>query len=159
MTRPPPQASNGWYFEQAARLLDSYRHWTGRELLARASDPVETARRLFLAPFVVVAHGPDPDPCFDYGNAAALALFELEWGAFIELPSRQSAEPVSRQERAELLARVQRKGYIDDYSGVRISAQGRRFRIERARVWNLIDASGRHRGQAASFSDWQCLGP
>ena len=157
MTRPPPQVDNGWYAEQAALLLDSYRHWTGRELLARSADPVEAARRLFLAPFVVVAHGPDRDPCFDYGNAAALALFELDWEAFMQLPSRKSAEPANRQDRAELLARVQRDGCIDDYSGVRISARGRRFRIERAMVWNLIDASGRHRGQAASFSRWQFL--
>ena len=157
MTKPPPQTSNRWYAEQAALLLDSYRHWTGRELLTPAADPAETARRLFLAPFVVVAHGPDPDPCFDYGNEAALKLFELDWEAFIQLPSRQSAEPANCKDRAELLARVQRDGYIDDYSGIRISARGRRFRIERALVWNLIDTDSRHLGQAASFSDWQFL--
>lgn len=157
MSQPAPQASNGWYAEQVTRLLDSYRHWTKRELLARSSDPIDTARRLFLAPFVVVSHGPDPDPCFDYGNAAALRLFELEWEAFVQLPSRRSAEPVNRGDRAKLLARVQRDGYSDDYSGVRIGARGRRFRITRALVWNLIDDGGRNLGQAATFSDWQFL--
>jgi hypothetical protein len=157
LTRPPPQSSNGWHAAEAALLLDSYRHWTGRELLAASSDPAETARRLFLAPFVVVAHGPDPDPCFNYGNAAALRLFELDWEGFMQLPSRRSAEPANRQGRAELLARVRRDGYIDDYSGIRISARGRRFRIERALVWNLIDTDGRHLGQAACFSQWTFL--
>jgi hypothetical protein len=159
LIRPPPQAGNRWYAEQAALLLDSFRHWTGRELLERSSEPIETARRLYLAPFVVVSHGPERDPCFDYGNAAALKLFALKWEDFIQLRSRRSAEPENREERAMLLERVHRCGYIDDYSGVRISARGRRFRIERALVWNLIDDSGRHLGQAASFSEWKFLGP
>ena len=55
------------------------------------------------------------------------------------------------------LARVSRDGYIDDYRGVRISATGKRFMIEEAVVWNLIDAAGGHHGQAATFSRWQLL--
>jgi hypothetical protein len=46
---------------------------------------------------------------------------------------------------------VGRDGFIDDYAGTRISATGRRFRIERAVVWNLIDAAGVRHGQAAMF--------
>ena len=29
-----------------------------------------------------------------------------------------------------------------------------RFRIERATVWNVVDAGGVYRGQAATFSEW-----
>jgi hypothetical protein len=56
-----------------------------------------------------------------------------------------------------LLDCVRRQGYIDDYAGVRVSATGKRFRIARASVWNLLDASGDSVGQAASFSAWEAV--
>ena len=58
------------------------------------------------------------------------------------MPSRLSAEQLLRDEREQLLARMSRDGLISDYNGVRISATGTRFRIERATVWNLIDKMG-----------------
>jgi len=50
-------------------------------------------------------------------------------------------------------------GPVDDYSGIRISQSGRRFRIEQAIVWNLIDAAGHLCGQAATFDTWTPLPP
>jgi hypothetical protein len=47
------------------------------------------------------------------------------------------------------------QGYIDDYAGVRVSRTGRRFLIEGATVWNLIETDGRLVGQAATFSRWR----
>ncbi len=152
MSAPGPD--NHYLAGHVARLLESYRHWTGRYLLTPAPAPGETARRLYHAPFAVLSHGPGEDPCFDYGNLRAQELFELPWDELVRLPSRRSAEPVDQASRAELLARVARDGYIDDYSGVRVSASGRRFRIEQAVVWNLLDEDGRICGQAASFSKW-----
>jgi len=102
----------------------------------------------------VVSHGTEADPILNYANAAALALWEMTPAQFMQTPSRLTAEPMHRDERARLLERTRRDGYADDYSGVRISATGKRFRIERAIVWNLTDAVGSHRGQAAMFSDW-----
>ena len=64
-----------------------------------------------------------------------------------------------RSERERLLNRVATYGFIDDYSGVRISKSGCRFRILRATVWNITDASGTRLGQAASFSEWKPLEP
>jgi N-carbamoylputrescine amidase len=58
------------------------------------------------------------------------------------MPSRLTAEAPDREERARLLAEVTAKGFIDHYSGVRVSSSGRRFRIEGAVVWNLIDQQG-----------------
>jgi hypothetical protein len=81
-------------------------------------------------------------------------LFEVEWRELVTLPSRLSAEPVSQMERARLLEQVTARGFIDDYSGVRIS---RRFLIRRATVWNLIDQTGTYQGQGAMFRDWQRL--
>ncbi len=50
---------------------------------------------------------------------------------------------------------VTRKGFIDDYRGIRISKTGRRFLIDNATVWNLLDENGAHYGQAATFSAWK----
>ena len=71
------------------------------------------------------------------------------------LPSRVSAEPVHQAEREQLLATVARQGYIDNYRGVRVTKRGRRFLIEQATVWNLLDENAGHCGQAAMFSDWK----
>jgi hypothetical protein len=42
---------------------------------------------------------------------------------------------------------------------VRVSKSGRRFLIDRATVWNLLDDSGAHYGQAATFSAWKFIEP
>ena len=109
------------------------------------------------APFVTASHGTEADPVFNYANRAALALFETTWTDFTSMPSRLSAEPVAREERAQLLARVNQRGFIDDYSGIRISTSGRHFRIRRATVWNVVDTRAAPRGQAVVFRDWEYL--
>ena len=138
-------------------LLDSFARLLGRELMARAGSVEEQAERLFHAPFVVVSHGTEADPILNYGNAAALALWEMDFATLTQTPSRLTAEPVHRDERARLLERTRRAGYVDDYAGIRISSTGKRFRIEQAIVWNLVDAAGVHRGQAATFDRWTPL--
>jgi hypothetical protein len=138
-------------------LLDSFRARLGRELIARSGDPADESRRLFDAPFVVVSHGTQVDPILNYGNRAALELWETDFARLTAMPSRLTAEAPEREERARLLERTARDGYADDYRGVRISTSGRRFVIERAIVWNLADAAGRPLGQAATFADWKFL--
>jgi hypothetical protein len=69
-------------------------------------------------------------------------------------PARHTAEPVHRDERQQLLDRTRDRGYVDDYAGIRISSSGKRFRIEKAIVWNLTDAAGASCGQAATFDRW-----
>ena len=139
-------------------LLDSFARILGRELVAREGPAAEQAARLWQAPFVVISHGTEADPVLNYGNARALTLWEMTWEELTQTPSRLTAEPVHRDERARLLARTRAHGFVDDYSGIRISKSGRRFRIEQAIVWNLADA-GQHRGQAATFDRWTPLGP
>lgn len=138
-------------------LLDSFARLLGRELISRQGSAEVQAERLFQAPFVVVSHGTEADPILNYGNAAALALWEMDLATLTRTPSRLTAEPVHRDERARLLERTRRDGFVDDYAGIRISSTGRRFRIELAIVWNLVDAAGIHRGQAATFDRWTPL--
>ncbi len=145
--------------DHAQLLLASFARLLGRELLPGNGPAEERAARLFHAPFVVVSHGTEPDPVLNYGNRAALDLWEMDFESFVQTPSRLTAEPVHRDERARLLSRTARDGYVDDYSGIRISRTGRRFRIEQAIVWNVIDADGRLRGQAATFDRWTPVPP
>jgi hypothetical protein len=143
--------------EHTACLARSLRHWTGRELLPGLSGGAELARAVFEAPFVLVSHGTEADPVLNYGNRAALSLWEMSWEELTRTPSRLTAEAPNREERARLLEAVTRQGFIDDYSGVRISRAGRRFRIARATVWNLLAEDGRPCGQAAMFDRWEFL--
>lgn len=138
-------------------LLDSYRRWTGRELLPRAGSPEEQAAVLFAAPFAVASHGTEADPILNYGNRMTLELWELSWEQFTRTPSRLTAEPVNRAERERMLAQAAARGFIDDYRGVRISSTGRRFLVEDALVWNVVDAVGKKLGQAATFARWKFL--
>lgn len=141
----------------AELLCSSYLCWTGRHLVEPSSGPEGAAALLDQAPFAVVSHDTQADPVFNYANRRALELFEMDWDEFTRLPSRLSAEPLNREERARLLERVSRDGYVDDYSGVRISKNGRRFLIRDATVWNLFDSAGNACGQAALITRWERL--
>jgi len=134
-------------------LEDSYRHWTKKALLELRSGK-DLVLGLWQASFVLVSHGTEADPILNYGNCKALELWEMGWEELTRTPSRLTAETPNREERARLLAEVAQHGYIDNYSGVRISKSGKRFRIERATVWNLLDEAGKYAGQAAMFNDW-----
>jgi hypothetical protein len=138
-------------------IARSLRHWTGRDLLPGQFNSLGFSRFVFEAPFVLVSHGTEADPVLNYGNAAALKLWEMSWGELTRTPSRLTAEAPNREERARLLAAVTQHGFIDDYSGIRISKNGRRFRITQATVWNLLDEKKNYAGQAAMFSRWEYL--
>lgn len=143
--------------EWSQLLLNSFRRWTGRELLERVGDPAYQAHALFLFPFVVVSHGAEGDPLLNYGNQMALDLWELPWDQFVQTPSRLTAEPINRAEREWMLEQAKVRGYLDTYRGVRITSTGRRFLVDNARIWNVVDAQGQRVGQAASFSHWTWL--
>lgn len=149
-----------WNNEQiiahAECLARSLKHWTGKELMAGATG-AELAQKIFEAPFVVVSHGTEADPVLNYGNRTALNLWEMTWEELTRTPSRFTAEAPNREERARLLAAVTQNGYIADYAGVRISKTGKRFRIARATVWNLVTTDGKPCGQAAMFDQWEFL--
>lgn len=152
-----PDPSNDFLCDHARLLRTSCRHLAGRDLIESGLDDREAARLLFEAPFALLSHNADPDPILTYGNRRVLDLFELDWEQLTRMPSRLTAEAPDREERARLLAQVTAHGFIDHYSGVRVSSSGRRFRIESAVVWNLIDEEGRSLGQAATFAHWQPL--
>lgn len=143
--------------QQSQLILNSYQFWFGEPLVDRHDDPEREAYLLFEAPFPVLSHGTQTAPILNYGNRAALELWEMNWQEFTQMPSRQTAESTYQMERAQLLEEVERIGYSRKYSGIRISRTGKRFYIPQVAVWNLIDESGLYRGQAASFQEYYYL--
>jgi hypothetical protein len=152
-----PEALQTRWTAQSRALLDSFHARVGKELVNRGGDARQEAERLFAAPFVVVSHGAEADPILNYGNAAALALWELSPEELIATPSRLTAEAELREAREHVLAETARNGFVAGYTGVRVSKTGRRFRIQDVTVWNVTDADGRFLGQAASFAHWEWL--
>jgi len=160
LSQDPPAAKSwlehGWP-DHLQILLDSYYQLLGKQLVPRSGSAGEDARRVYEAPFVVVSHTAADDPILNFGNQTALGLWEIDVDTLLQTPSRLTAEPMHRDERAQLLARTTRDGYVDDYQGIRIATTGRRFQINQAIVWNLADAHGTYVGQAATFDQWTFL--
>lgn len=152
----PPPATPA-LTEHLGRLCQNFSRWTGRELIEAPRRGACLAERLFDAPFVLLSHGSEPDPILNYGNRMALMLWETTWEFFTRTPSRLTAEEPERDARARALTEVARQRYTEDYQGVRVSFAGRRFLIERAVVWTILDADQRYCGQAATFEQWTYL--
>ena len=141
--------------ERLALIAESFARLAGRPLVECASGDVEQA--LWQASRAIVAHDTQSVPRFFYGNRVALDLFAMTAVQFIGLPSHRSAEPASRDERARMLGMLEQRDIVDGYTGVRVTADGRRFEVAGAQVWNLVDRHGRRHGQAATFAEWREL--
>ncbi|MBL7686243.1 MAG: MEKHLA domain-containing protein [Deltaproteobacteria bacterium] len=142
------------FAKQADLILNSYFHWFQKPLIQKTQTRFQ---EIFQASFVLLSHDIQTDPILNFANHQALKLWEMDWKTFIHTPSRLTAEAPNREERQKFLSTVQEKGFIENYSGIRISSSGRRFRIEQAKVWNLIDENSNYAGQAALFDQWQFL--
>lgn len=140
---------------QSVLICSSYAHWTGRQLLQDETGNI--SNRQFEADFALLSHGTRPEPVFNYANRTAMRLFGMSRDEITRLPSRYSAEPMLREERAGFLERVAAHGYVDDYCGIRIARDGSKFMIENATVWNLVDGEGGFCGQAALIPQWRRL--
>jgi len=104
-----------------------------------------------------MSHDKADDPVFNYANQTTLKLFEMTWDKFTDLSSRLSAEPDSQNERYKILSTVKKKGFVDDYCGVRVSSTGRLFEISNATIWNIFNTNSQYVAQAAMFKNWQYM--
>lgn len=136
----------------AMNLGGSYKKRTGEKLLTGDVMVHDAAKALFNAPFCCASH--DAEDTFNYGNKAALALWELGWEEFVGMKSTRSADEedsATQEERRALLDKAASEGLITNYSGVRMSSTGKKFRIENATVWTMTNADGDKTGQAVRF--------
>ncbi|BAQ61511.1 hypothetical protein GM3708_1917 [Geminocystis sp. NIES-3708] len=139
-------------------ILNSYEKLLRKPLIERNNhEKLTEAKNLFYADFVVLSHNNNSDPIYNYGNQKALNLWEMSWEELIKTPSKNTTQPISREERDGLLKEANLKGYISNYGGVRISSTGKRYYIKDIILWNLTDNEGKFCGQAATFSQWEQL--
>ncbi|QMU30845.1 MEKHLA domain-containing protein [Adhaeribacter radiodurans] len=148
---------SNFIIQHSLLLADSFKQVTGQVLLEGSFTPEELAQKLYQATFVLLSHGTQPDPIFNYANQTAQQLWEMPWDDFTQLPSRLSAEPVAVAERQAMLEEAKQKGFISNYNGVRISSTSQRFIIKKAILWNIYDTNGTYQGQAATFKEWEFL--
>lgn len=147
-----------WPEEQVVKaILASHRDRVGSELITRSGDPVEDARRLRDLDAVVLSHDGGEDPEFVYANHAAAALWRMPIEDLVGMPSRLSAPPERRDERAGMLAEASASGVLRGYSGERVARDGTRFVIEDATLWT-VDGYPDRPGQAVVFDRWHMIG-
>lgn len=140
MSQPAPADGAPWERWIARSFADHF----GRPL-APDGDP-------YGAGTAVLCHRLTDDPTFVYANRTAQQLWERPWRCLIGMPSRLTAPPEHRAERSAALDGHQ---VATAYSGERISATGRRFRIIDATIFPVADDTGAVVGQAATFDRWE----
>jgi PAS domain S-box-containing protein len=138
-------------------MLDSHRHWTGRELIAPGPLAARAAAAYAL-PAVLVSHRQSADPCFVYANQTAQALWGYAWHEFIGLPSRLSAPPAERAERALALNKNLTDGCTLLRNLRRVTRDGREFIAAEVLLWTVRDDTGIAVGQAATYERGEFIG-
>ena len=126
-----------------------------------SKDPEKAIKEMFMnCNRIVLSHGCQKDndgPILNYGNTAALKLFAADWDSLTKMPSRHTASTeVDRDLRQKFMQTVTDKGYVDNYTGVRIGLNNVKFSIKEAEVWNVV-IQGTYLGQAASFEKYEFL--
>mgnify|MGYP003628899865 FL=1 len=144
------------YQDHALLLNESYRHWTG-EYIVEQNDPGKVLAALNEADFVVVSHGMEAEPVFNYGNLAAFTLFGYEHLDFLRLMTSKTVGTEGMAGRQALTEQIDRDGFTHDYHGVRMTSSGQRFKVDASTVWKLQDNLGRVHGHAAIFREWHFL--
>lgn len=134
-------------------LTESYERVCGKPFpIAGSKRPLVEA--LYDSKFILVSHGIEKDPIFNYANLAAQSLWGMNWEIFTQLPSRLSAKADKTEERGTALEEALAKGYISNYEGIRVDASGKEFHIKNVTLWNMMDETGIQHGQAALFDQW-----
>ena len=139
-------------------LLMSYHNAFNKYLITTPKSFVselDKAEMLFNLQKPVIAHDTAKDPCLNYANHAALALWRMSWNDMIGMPSRLTAPEEERTQRNHALCQVTKTDPIKSYQGIRINSKGERFMIRNAFIWTLADDDGHTWGQAATFDWWQ----
>lgn len=71
----------------------SYNFWMSKDLFPGITDNMLLSEALYHAPFIVVSHGTEKDPVFNYANLSAQKLWKIDWEDFIKMPSSYPQNP------------------------------------------------------------------
>jgi hypothetical protein len=137
-------------------LRESYEKVCGKPFPIALSN-VPLAEALYTSDWIIVSHGTEKDPVFNYANRSAQTLWGMDWENFTRLPSRLSAREDKVEKREAVLQEAFAKGYIENYEGIRVDVSGKEFYIRNVTLWNVMDAEGTPRGQAAMFDQWEFI--
>jgi hypothetical protein len=147
-----PAVENAWQGGHVAQLADAFARITGRDLVLEMKlDSARLGQSAWDGDFALLSHRGDQQAMLNYGNRFALDLWQCDWAGFVGMPSAATAPDDDVAERGAMMAAVAKDGFVSGYSGRRISAKGRLFRIENATIWRLIDRYGEPFGVAATF--------
>ena len=158
------------------RLVDnSLRLWTGKGVLERMGmttvdaedrrdDQNDDYEQIYLNDrYVLITHGTEDDPIYNFANRAALAAFWRPWDDVVQLPSSQSVvlRSVDESKRIELMKSVTENNYVEEATGIRVRDDGKFIQLVDAVVWNVVDdgdddGNRTYIGQAAFFDRYQC---
>ncbi len=146
--------NHDWHRQHVYNLLRSYYNLLGHKFENLNFNEPTSGDVILHSEWAVISHGNGQDPFFNYGNKTALSLFEVNLNQLKKIRSRNSAEITFQSDREIFMQQVRATGFVTGYSGVRISATGKRFKIKNVTVWNVTDEKGEPAGQAACFKDW-----
>ena len=90
--------------------------------------------------FVIVSHGTEDDPIYNFSNVAGMEAFVRSWDEFIELPSRLSVVLQTKDEesRIQLMRKVTDDGFVEGASGIRVRGDGQFIKLVDAVVRDLL---------------------
>jgi hypothetical protein len=101
---------------------------------------------------VVISHGTQDDPIFNYANEAGLKFFDYSEEEFVQLQSKYSTpDGFLRADRTVIVERVRDQGWVIIDKAVRQNKSGDCFLVHRILFFNVFDDDGKRIGQAATF--------
>jgi hypothetical protein len=136
-------------------IVDSFQRLAGKPLVDLTPSGFEEA--MWDAPRAIVAYGNEPEPRLFYANRIAIELLAVDANELIGTIANNLVEPVLREERSRLIGGLEQHDIVDVYAVVGVAANGRRFAISNAQVWNIVDRHGGRHGLGTTFAAWQFL--
>eukprot|EP00271_Cylindrocystis_brebissonii_P002248 TRINITY_DN12699_c0_g1_i1.p1 TRINITY_DN12699_c0_g1~~TRINITY_DN12699_c0_g1_i1.p1 ORF type:complete len:256 (-),score=42.92 TRINITY_DN12699_c0_g1_i1:548-1315(-) len=147
---PPLPYLSGEVIMHSLAVIDSYFRATGKPIFPSSVEISVAAKALWELPRVVVTQGTEEDPLYNYGNKAALDLFEMDWPTFTSSVARKWAPEEEQTAHSELVKSAVQG--VQDIGGlVRVTSSGQTFKISQGAWWALTTLDGEPFGQGAVF--------
>jgi hypothetical protein len=131
-------------YSHVSMLDESLRKLTGKgvcermEILDNSADPstIMDSREAVYNKiclndrFVLISHGTEDNPIYNFVNVAGLEAFVRTWDNF-KIPSRESVVLQSKDEalRIELMNKVTNTGFVEGATGIRVRGDGKYIRL------------------------------